>query len=632
MQEATAQMSTSGGTPDEGGRWERRPGLALLVRFVVFLAPAIVATDVSLVLTRLLPRPHGVPAAVAWWAAVVVGSGLTLLAFDRLFRRLLPLTVLLGLALVFPGVAPSRFSAAFRAGTVRNLQRRIEQAKRDAADASSVEAATTVVELIGALAVHDPRTRGHSERTRAYADLIAEELGLSSDERDHLRWAALLHDIGKLHVKATVLNKPGKLTADEWTTLQAHPVEGARIAGALRSWLGPWGLAIEQHHERFDGTGYPARLGGADISLAGRIVAVADAYEVMTSARTYTASVDPADAREELVRCAGGHFDPDIVHAFLRIAIGKFPRRVGLLVVLAQVPGVVGVQQLLQQAGSVVAAGTAVAGLAVGGVVVPGAGGLGGLTDLGAGRAPTTSTPATRAIARTTRTTAATRPQPGSAPAAVAAAEGAPGAPTPTVALESPTATTAAPEPAPVAEVGVVEYFLGTADPAELATAPPPDAELRDVDADGAPGRTLAPSPRPATTTDPAQHQRWVAAAEPGRAVRIVGRPTMRIGSATALFQPGRGTLRAYLLDCDAAGNTCLGTPISTASLTQADWSEGSGDFTNKMLTFDATDHVLGADRTLVLRLGVPNRSGALLLAYGTQQHPASLILDRRSA
>jgi putative nucleotidyltransferase with HDIG domain len=624
-------MATAAGTPAEAGRWERRPRLALLVRLVVFLAPAIVATDVSLVLTRVLPRPHGVPASLAWWVAVIAGSGLTLLAFDRLFRRLLPLTVLLGLALVFPGVAPSRFSAAFRAGTVRNLQRRIEQAKHDAAHADSLQAASTVVELIGALAIHDPRTRGHSERTRAYADLIAEELGLSSDERDHLRWAALLHDIGKLHVKASVLNKPGKLTAAEWTTLQGHPVEGARIAGALRSWLGPWGLAIEQHHERFDGTGYPAGLGGADISLAGRIVAVADAYEVMTSARTYTAPVDPADAREELVRCAGGHFDPDVVHAFLRIAIGKFPRRVGLLVLLAQVPGAVGVQQLLQQAGSVVAAGTAVAGLAVGGVVVPGAAGLGGLAELGTGRAPATSAPAVRAAGGATRTTAPARPRATGAPPAEAADDLV--APTTTAAPEAPTETTAA--PAPLAGVGVVVYFLGTAapaEPAELAAAPPPDAELGDVDADGAPGRTLAPSPRPATTTDPAQHQRWVAPAEPGRAVRLVGRPTLRIGSATANFEPGRGTLRASLLDCDASGRTCDATPISTASLTQADWSEGSGEFTNKTLTFDATDHVLVAGRRLVLHLGVPNRSDTLLLAYGTQQHPASLTIERRGA
>src|SRR5687768_15618261 len=154
-------------------RWIPRPRLAFFVRFIVFLAPTVIATDVSLVLARLLPKPEGLGSSIVWWIALIATSGAVLVVFDRLFRRLLPLTVLLGLALAFPGVAPSRFSAAFRAGSVKNLQRRIDQAKHDAPHASAAQAAATVVELIAALAVHDPRTRGHSERTRTYADLVA---------------------------------------------------------------------------------------------------------------------------------------------------------------------------------------------------------------------------------------------------------------------------------------------------------------------------------------------------------------------------------------------------------------------------------------------------------------------------
>lgn len=611
-------------------RWERRPRLAFLVRLIVFLAPAVVATDVSLVLTRLLPEPDGVLWSIVWWIVVLVVSGATLLLFDRLFRRLLPLTVLLGLALVFPGVAPSRFSTAFRAGTIRNLQRRIEQAKHDAAHADTIQAASTVVELIAALAIHDPKTRGHSERTRAYADLIAEELGLSANDRDHLRWAALLHDIGKLHVTAAVLNKPGRPDPAEWEVLRSHPVEGARLTGALRHWLGPWGLAIEQHHERFDGAGYPAGLAGHDISLGGRIVAVADAYEVMTSARTYTPPVHPADAREELVRCAGTHFDPDIVRAFLRIAVGRFPRRAGFLVLLAQVPGVVGVQQVFQQAGSVVAAGTAVASLAAGGIVVPGAPGLGGLEGLPLGRPSATAAPKA-AAGRARATVPATAPP---RPRFAAPGPDADASPSTTTGTELAASTTTAPDVAVPTPPRVVTagYFLGgtTADqaatPAELVVSSPAVEELVDFDGDGEPGRTLSSSPRPATTTAPDEHQLWLV--RPEGAVTITGTPTLRVSSAIVGFGSGRGTLQALLLDCDAAGEACLRTPITAATLSQADWSEGAAGFTPKSLTFGPADHTLAAGRTLVLRIGVPNRSAPLLVAYGSQEHAAFLAVE----
>ena len=643
------------------GRWERRKGLARLVRVVVFLAPAIIATDLSLVLTRLLPHPEGIGWTTAWWITVLAVSGSALYVFDRMFRRLLPLTVLLDLALVFPGVAPSRFSAAFRGGTVKNLQRRIEQAKTDATSATTAEAAATVVELVGALALHDPRTRGHSERTRAYAELIAEELGLSSDDRERLRWSALLHDIGKLHVTAGVLNKVGKPNPDEWESLQQHPTEGARIAGVLATWLGPWGLAIVQHHERFDGGGYPHGLRGEEISLAGRIVAVADAYEVMTSARSYAPPVAPAAARQELVSCAGGHFDPEIVHAFLRIAVAKFPRRVGLLVAFAQIPGLIGIEQLLQQAGSAIVAGTAVTGLAVGGLVAPAAEGLGGFESLGRGfdpsdrsgptvtrpaptaRTSTTvaggfSTPSTEPAAGSTTTTPITPGEPGGATTpptrsattvrptrttSTTTATTARGATTTTTTLATTTTTAA-----PVRRTS----FLGAAPagtsptPAPMQTTAPSGEGAADHDGDGVPGRTLDPSGRAEASTSPDEHQAWIGSFPAG--TRIVGTPVLQIASAVAGFGPGRGTLRAVLLDCDAEGLVCAETTVSRATLSEAEWTSESGTFAVKTLTFAATDHVVGSGRTLVLRIGVPMGSEPLVVAYGTATHPSSLAFD----
>ena len=100
-------------------------------------------------------------------------------------------------------------------------------------------------------------------------------------------WAALFHDIGKLQVPRPILRKPGKPTNKEWDTLKRHPVDGGEIIKPLAPWLGQWADAVQQHHERFDGQGYPNGLAGTDISLGGRILAVADAYEVMITSRPY---------------------------------------------------------------------------------------------------------------------------------------------------------------------------------------------------------------------------------------------------------------------------------------------------------------------------------------------------------
>ena len=626
--------------PAADNRWERRPRLAFVVRAVVFLAPAIVATDVSLILTRALPRPDGILASVVWWVAVLGAAAIVLVAFDRLFRRMLPFSVLLDLALVFPGVAPSRFSAAFRAGSVRNLQRRLEVAKERAPEAGTAEAAATVVELIAALAVHDPKTRGHSERTRAYADLIAEELGLNAEDRDRLRWSALLHDIGKLHVTPTLLNKVGRPDVDEWEVLRSHPAEGARIIGALRPWLGPWGLAVEQHHERFDGAGYPGGLAGEQISLGGRIVSVADAFEVMTSVRSYTPPVSPAAAREELVRCAGSHFDPAIVRAFLRIAIARHPRRAGFLVLLAQLPGFAVFQQVLQQAGSAVVAGVAVTGLAVGGVVGPAVPGLGGVfedrpsTDAAEQASPSVDGP----TAPSAKTPGATVPSGGSATEPTTAetptpnlTEPAPAEPAPVEA--APAAESAAPAPAPAPPPArstggsYLSPSVGTG-AATLSPAFPTGSGAPDYDGDGLPGRTLTPSARPATSTEQAERQVWVQSVRGGAV--IAGSPKLVISSAVAGFGSGRGKLRGFLLDCDANGGNCAAEPIATAFLSEADWGTGSGGLVSKTLQFSNADHVFATGRTLVLRLAAQRGSEPLVVAYGTTSHPAFLSVDMR--
>src|SRR4029079_16006149 len=124
------------------------------------------------------------------------------------------------------------------------------------------------------------------------------ELGLDARALDLLNWAALLHDVGKLEVPHRILAKPGKPTEEEWEILRTHPRSGAELAAPLREWLGPWSAAIEQHHERWDGTGYARRLAADEISLAGRIVAVADVFDVITSTRSYKRHSSIVDARK----------------------------------------------------------------------------------------------------------------------------------------------------------------------------------------------------------------------------------------------------------------------------------------------------------------------------------------------
>jgi HD-GYP domain-containing protein (c-di-GMP phosphodiesterase class II) len=236
---------------------------------------------------------------------------------DRLGRRVIPLTALLKLSLVFPDQAPSRFSVALRSGTTRQLERRAEAARADGLDDDPSRAAEQVLSLISALNAHDRRTRGHSERVRAFSQMLAEELDLDEADRDRLHWASLLHDVGKLAVPHEVLNNPGRPSEEEWKALRSHPLEGERLAAPLAGWLGSWAMAIGEHHEKWDGTGYPRGLKGEEISRAARIVAVADAFDAMTTERPYRDSRPPEAAVAELRRVAGTQLDPDAVEAFV---------------------------------------------------------------------------------------------------------------------------------------------------------------------------------------------------------------------------------------------------------------------------------------------------------------------------
>jgi HD-GYP domain-containing protein (c-di-GMP phosphodiesterase class II) len=185
------------------------------------------------------------------------------------------------------------------------------------------EAEQAFSDLIDDLGRHDPTTMSHSRRVGRLAHLIGVALGLTALELERLGKAAQLHDIGKLSVPRDVLTKGSELSGSEWALVRTHPTAGNRMVEPLRQWLGEWGAAAAEHHERFDGLGYPSGLQGSEISLAGRIVAVADAYDCIVSARSYKVAVSVDAARAELDAGSGTQFDPEIVERFLASTSGS---------------------------------------------------------------------------------------------------------------------------------------------------------------------------------------------------------------------------------------------------------------------------------------------------------------------
>jgi putative nucleotidyltransferase with HDIG domain len=160
-------------------------------------------------------------------------------------------------------------------------------------------------------------TAEHSGTVSLHAVMIANELGLERRSIERIRWAALLHDVGKLAVPREVLDKPGRLTQSEWADVQAHVPASIDILAGIDAFK-PYLEGIRHHHERFDGSGYPDGLSGESIPLDARIIAVADAFDAMTSHRPYRPSLSAADALAELRRASNTHFDPAIVEAFAR--------------------------------------------------------------------------------------------------------------------------------------------------------------------------------------------------------------------------------------------------------------------------------------------------------------------------
>ena len=164
----------------------------------------------------------------------------------------------------------------------------------------------------------DTYTRGHSDRVSEYSVLIGEKLGLPEDQIKTLRIGGLFHDIGKIGIPDSILLKPDKLSDDEYSQIKNHPSIGAHILGSAEIFKDIIPI-VKHHHERYDGNGYPSRLKGEEIPYIARIAAVADTFDAMTSRRSYRGPIDIEHVKEEIKRCEGTQFDPQIAEVFLEI-------------------------------------------------------------------------------------------------------------------------------------------------------------------------------------------------------------------------------------------------------------------------------------------------------------------------
>jgi putative nucleotidyltransferase with HDIG domain len=288
--------------------------------------------------TQIAPRterwlPHAIVAtafvvllpAVVVWTLVPRGS-LTLVALSVPLGVLLSvLAAAIGTALWkrVPGSRDLVFADLMLWGWLRRLraERRLRHAESllgTHAEGLSVQALTDLSALLEA---RDRFTYGHSLRVTRHAERIAAELGLPADEIARVRTAAALHDVGKLHTPRTILNKPGRLTEEEFAVIRRHPGEGADLAGSVRD--AAITRMIRHHHERLDGAGYPDGLSGRAIPLGARIIAVADTFDAMTSNRAYRRASSHKRALDVLRQEAGKQLDADAVAAFVGYYRGR---------------------------------------------------------------------------------------------------------------------------------------------------------------------------------------------------------------------------------------------------------------------------------------------------------------------
>jgi hypothetical protein len=311
-------------------RWRVRP-----LAMVVVGAGLLVVTGV-VVITGGPPTPLThlfylavIAAAMLWgpWAGVGVGVVSGTLA-DPIARALLGSLDSLDNAWLVRALVMALVGWVC-GGLARSLLGRMEDLK--------VLNRETILAFVRAIDARDPYTARHSETVAAYSTALAQALGLAPAACERIALAGLLHDVGKVALERSILNKPGALTDEEWREMREHPARSAHIVGAVTRFA-EYLPGARHHHERFDGSGYPDGLAGEQIPLDARIIAVADAYDAMTSDRSYRPALSHDKAICRIEHGAGSQFDPACARAFVALRLNPATIHEVLVPVLALDP------------------------------------------------------------------------------------------------------------------------------------------------------------------------------------------------------------------------------------------------------------------------------------------------------
>ena len=305
---------TAGAVRLEAQPWRNRWLACWSIRICVALLPLLAAAGVTAAVQSVIDQPSGGVVAVAWWGGIITVVSVAAALMAR-WRQRLPLALTTS---ADPGSASKRL-------VTPPIETPFERPVAEPITGSGGpenHTARALLSLLGLLGEHDAATRDHCERVAGVVELIGEQMGLGSADVERLTWAALLHDIGTLSVPPEVLTALREPARGDRSPILDHPVAATAYLTEVSAWLGEWSLAAMEHHERWDGSGYPSGLRGDAISRAGRIVAVADAFDVATMTSSRRTAIAVGRARRDLARGAGSRFDPEVVRALLCI-----PRR-----------------------------------------------------------------------------------------------------------------------------------------------------------------------------------------------------------------------------------------------------------------------------------------------------------------
>lgn len=200
-------------------------------------------------------------------------------------------------------------------GNKRSYYNGIAESRRESGERLTIQMVKALANTIDA---KDSYTNGHSTRVAEYSVLLAKRMGYTGEKLEHLYYAAVLHDIGKIGVPREIINKPSRLTDEEYAMIKSHPVTGSNILKEVTE-IPDIAIGAKYHHERYDGKGYPDGLSGTDIPELARIIGVADAYDAMTSKRSYRDVLAQDIVREEIIKGKGTQFDPEIAEVMLEL-------------------------------------------------------------------------------------------------------------------------------------------------------------------------------------------------------------------------------------------------------------------------------------------------------------------------